>query len=168
MTTRRVLLVALLVLSTAFMACKRTAIITPENTIPETPGQKLTLDEIGDAIMRGGSGLQWAMTKEAPGRILATLVVRSKHSITVNVNYTETSFAITYQDSMNMKYDGTQIHRRYNLWVMNLSNAITREINLALDGKSKNGQPDTPSQSAQPDTQTQDGQSQDSQPQSGQ
>jgi len=136
MISRRTLLVALLVLCTAFVACRKTAnIITPENTIPETPGHKLTMAEVEAAIIRGGNDRKWTMSKEAPGRITATTIVHGKHSITVDVNYTQTSFEIKYRDSSNMNSDGVRIHPHYNDWVMNLSNSITREINIAQDSK---------------------------------
>lgn len=89
----------------------------------------LTLDDVSKAIMRAGGGLGWQMKPIAPGHMLGTLYLRT-HVAIVDVNYTTTSFSITYKDSKDLDYDGTNIHSNYNGWIQNLEKAIRIQVGL--------------------------------------
>lgn len=81
----------------------------------------------------------WAVREIAPGRLLATLVVRGKHTVMTEIIYSPTQYSLTYRDSVNMKY-GTSaatpgapgvIHPFYNRWVGALKDGIRLALNKA-------------------------------------
>lgn len=86
-----------------------------------------TESQIAKAIIRAGASLGWTMQKDAPGHITGTLNIR-KHIAIVDITYNSDSYSITYKDSTNLKYNGTNIHRNYNNWVHNLNNAIKAQM----------------------------------------
>lgn len=80
---------------------------------------------IGDACME----LNWQPKKLDNNTIQARIVVRNKHTVIVNIPYTNNSYSIEYSSSINMdeKPDG-KIHRNYNNWVKNLSDKINIKL----------------------------------------
>jgi hypothetical protein len=85
-----------------------------------------TLGQVGQAIERAATGLGWTVSQEQPGAMTATLDVRT-HKAVVRIAYDTRRFSIAYKDSVNLKYDGTDIHYRYNSWIRNLRNEIEKE-----------------------------------------
>ena len=67
------------------------------------------------------------MLEKEPGRIVGTLSLRS-HEAVVEILYDTEGYSITYLNSVNLKYDGQRIHKNYNSWVQNLSNAIYAQV----------------------------------------
>ncbi|MCR9212233.1 MAG: hypothetical protein NXI13_00835 [Proteobacteria bacterium] len=92
-------------------------------------------DEISDIILTAGIERGWQMKKEGPGKIMATLLNRD-HKAVVDIIYTKTNYSILYDSSVNLRYDGTRIHRNYNRWVKNLEKDISKGLNLAALRKS--------------------------------
>jgi hypothetical protein len=91
------------------------------------PAQNATIDDIGRAIITAGGSLGWVMKKEKPGHIVGTLNLRT-HTAIVDIRYDTSKYSITYKDSTNLQYDGTNIHSNYNGWIKNLSTAINNQI----------------------------------------
>ena len=89
----------------------------------------VTLDDVSKAIVRAGTQLGWQMKETKPGHILATLYLRT-HVAVVDVNYSTTSYSITYKDSTDLDYDGTNIHKNYNGWIQNLDKGIRTQLSL--------------------------------------
>lgn len=87
----------------------------------------VSLQEIGNAIVRAGASLNMQMRRVRPGVIDATYAVRGV-SATMEVKYSTKSYSIEYKDSQGMKYDGTNIHKNYNGWVANLNNRIQAQL----------------------------------------
>jgi hypothetical protein len=46
----------------------------------------------------------------------------------MDIKYNTKSYSIEYKDSQGLKYDGTNIHKNYNSWVMNLDNRIRAQL----------------------------------------
>lgn len=67
------------------------------------------------------------MKQMEPGYIVGTLKLRS-HVAVVDIRHTTKSYSITYKDSTNLDYDGTNIHRNYNGWISNLDRAIKTQL----------------------------------------
>lgn len=90
-------------------------------------GIEPTLKQVEKAILNSASTNQppWTMKVLEPGRILATLRVRS-HIALVEITYTTKSYSITYNGSSNLKYNPVEktIHNNYNGWIQNLDSAI--------------------------------------------
>jgi hypothetical protein len=85
-----------------------------------------TIEQVGQAIERAATGLGWTVARERPGVMVATLDVRT-HKAVVRIAYDTKRFSIGYKDSVNLKYDGTDIHYRYNSWIRNLRTEIEKE-----------------------------------------
>jgi hypothetical protein len=115
-----------LVLTTLLFAGCRTA---PVYNISDAalPEQNATEKDIAGAIINAGGSLGWVMRKKEPGYIIGTLHVRD-HVAIVDIHYDNKNYSITYNDSTNLKYDGTVIHSNYNSWITNLSNAINNQV----------------------------------------
>lgn len=107
-------------------ACRMAPVYNQQMTFHQAPPDA-TLEQITEAIKQAGLSLGWQMTVNEPGRIIATLRLRS-HQAVVDIHYDTESYSITYLDSLNLKYDGKSIHKNYNSWVQNLSNAIYARI----------------------------------------
>jgi hypothetical protein len=97
----------------------------------EAPGGKApTMAEVEKAIVRAGSGLGWRMQPVTPGHVVGTLNLRT-HTAVVDITYDTRTYNITYKDSQELGYDGTNIHKNYNGWVQNLDKGIrTQLLNL--------------------------------------
>jgi PBP1b-binding outer membrane lipoprotein LpoB len=90
--------------------------------------QKLSLKQIANVIFTSGMRRNWVMEEIDPGVIRATLRVRS-HTAVIDIKYRKSDYSIEYVSSVDLKYNGTLIHRNYNRWLTNLVNDINREFN---------------------------------------
>jgi hypothetical protein len=97
----------------------------------EAPGGKPpTMAEVEKAIVRAGSSLGWRMQPVKEGHVVGTLHLRA-HTAVVDITYDTKTYNITYKDSMELNYDGTNIHKNYNGWIQNLDKGIrTQLLNL--------------------------------------
>jgi hypothetical protein len=81
-----------------------------------------------DAIMRAIVDKHWTIDGEN-GQTIVTSVSSGGHFATVRIDYDASYYSITYlKSSAGLKYDGQNIHRRYNHWVERLQEAINRSI----------------------------------------
>ena len=46
----------------------------------------------------------------------------------VDIDYTQTTYSIKYNESTNLDYDGEKIHKNYNGWIQNLDKAIKVQL----------------------------------------
>jgi len=95
--------------------------------IPEARSGVLALSEVGAAIIKAGKEVGWEMQPQEAGHIVATHNFRT-HQAVVDVTYSRRQYSITYHSSINLRYDGTEIHKTYNAWVAELSEAIDAAI----------------------------------------
>lgn len=107
--------------------CAGTPVHNVSGAPVETNSRNVSLDSVENAIRRAGASLGWQMRTIKPGLMVGTLNVRN-HSAVVDVAYNTKSYNITYKDSSNLNYDGTNIHKNYNSWVQNLDNKIRVEL----------------------------------------
>lgn len=116
-----------IIISLVFLvaACNRPVMNVDDQALNPPPGA--TGKQVGDAIRRAGAGLGWNMKATGPGKIEATLRLRT-HVAVVDIAYSTKSFSISYKDSENLGYDGTNIHKNYNGWVQNLEKAIVAQV----------------------------------------
>ena len=94
-------------------------------------GPDRSLDQIKQAIVRGGARHNWTVAKDESGQLTLKYNKQNKHEVVVDVSYDLSGFQIRYVSSVNMKHDSAkgEIHPFYNKWVANLSQAISTEIN---------------------------------------
>jgi hypothetical protein len=88
-----------------------------------------SMDEVRQAIVRAGAGLNWQMKADRPGHMLGTLTLRT-HVAVVDIDYNQKSYSIKYKDSTNLDYNGSTIHRNYNGWIENLDKAIKAQLTV--------------------------------------
>lgn len=92
-----------------------------------------TLAQMKQAIQSAAAAKEWDVADQGPGRMLATLHVRGKHTVVTEITYSPEKFSVVYKDSTNMKYspgpDGKGvIHPFYNRWVQDLKEAIRTSL----------------------------------------
>ncbi|NLR76109.1 hypothetical protein [Leeia aquatica] len=112
-------------------------------------GKPVKAEQVREAIIAAGNGLTWEVHSNPNGKgLVATVLVRNKHTAVVNIPYDATKYSILYSSSINLNYevsnldvyrqmapndkspDGIRvIHPNYNSWVNNLRMAIQRELN---------------------------------------
>ena len=112
----------------ALAACTLRPIFNVKGAPVETPGGKPpTLAEVEKAVVRAGSALGWKMQPVRPGVMVGTITLRS-HTAIVDVTFDTRTFNITYKDSVDLNYDGGNIHRNYNGWIQNLDKGIRAQL----------------------------------------
>ena len=116
-------------LALLIVGCRSAPVYNVSAQSVATSKSNVSLDDVSAAIVRAGSALGWQMKVTKPGHILGTLHLRT-HVAIVDVNYSTTSYSITYKDSTNLDYDGTNIHSNYNGWIQNLQKGIQTQLNL--------------------------------------
>ncbi len=102
--------------------------------IPATlDGSSLSKDDIRKAIIAAAKERDWIPVVNPQNRdssIIASILVRGRHYVEVDITFSRTSYSITYRNSREMKYNPEKqtIHRKYNQWVNLLSNSIQTEL----------------------------------------
>lgn len=119
-----------------FMAveARETPLVNFENvSILRADGKPLTAEKVKRAILLAGVRHNWSITPDKNGQMIATINVRGKHTATVEIPYSASSFSIKYRDSVNLSYrkDDTgveMIHPNYNRWIDNLRRDIVSQV----------------------------------------
>lgn len=95
-------------------------------------GKSPSADQVKQAIIAAASNKSWSIARQPDGKLQATLVVRNKHTIVVEIACAADKYSLRYKDSINMKFeerDGQQlIHPFYNKWVLDFKEAIRIEV----------------------------------------
>ncbi len=125
---RKIILVFLALIMTLGMGCRTALVHNVEKSPVSLYGDtQPTLQQIEKAIGTAGARLGWKIKAVSPGVMVGTLHKRT-HLAVVDITYNTKEYNITYRNSSNLKYDGTNIHKTYNLWVQNLDKSINAEI----------------------------------------
>jgi len=120
-----VLLFSLLVLFAA--GCTSRPIYNVEDASIVTGKTGVSMEEIKNSIVRAGASLGWVIKPAGAGHMIGTLHLR-KHVAVVDIKYNAKTYSIMYKDSVNLNYDGKNIHRNYNGWIQNLNRAIQAQL----------------------------------------
>lgn len=125
---------AVLLAGTAEAQRQPVPIVNHENVVVATQSRKTPgIDEVEKAIIAGAQNRKWTVSHVAGQRKLqAKLFVRNKHTVVVEIDYSETAYSVRYLSSIDMKYgvqDGVPvIHPFYNRWVTDLMAGIQLEV----------------------------------------
>ena len=121
-------LAAVVALAGALAGCN---LVQPVHNVTGAPVRanvdRVTVDQVGKAIQRAGMTLGWQMEPKSAGLIEGKLMLRT-HMAKVNISYDAKSYSIQYADSQDLQYDGSNIHKNYNGWIMNLDRAIQAQL----------------------------------------
>lgn len=83
---------------------------------------------VRDAILRALAERTWTVEGEEPHTIVAS-VSAGGHSATAGISYDDLHYSIKrLESSPGLKYDGIEIHRRYNTWIKNLRKTIDKQL----------------------------------------
>ena len=115
---------AMLVAGCAPMAPIQNVSDAPVTVVSNKP---LTEMDVRNAIVRAGAGLGWIMKDAGPGKLNATLLLRT-HTAEVEIPYSTGSYSITYKSSTNLQEANGKIHRNYNGWIQNLNRGINAQL----------------------------------------
>ena len=118
-------LLALLVIA----ACRQAPVYDVQTASFANPTANVALEERGLQIKRAGVALGWQMVDEAPGVIRATISLRT-HRAVAEIRYDPARFSIRYIDSVNLNYDGSNIHPNYNGWIQRLEQTIISQSSV--------------------------------------
>jgi hypothetical protein len=91
-------------------------------------GGPLNGQQIKAAIASAASARGWLVSDQGPGHSVATLHVRGKHTVSVDISYGSGQYSVKYKDSVNMNFADGNIHPHYNKWVASLVDTIRAEI----------------------------------------
>jgi len=128
MNVRLVTLLVVGLFTVSLIGCRTAPIYNVDDTLVATNKADFTKEDVRKAIIRAGGGLGWQMNDAGPNNMEGTLHLRT-HMAKVNIPYSKDSYSIIYEDSTNLNYDGTIIHRNYNGWIQNLDKAIQVQLN---------------------------------------
>jgi hypothetical protein len=127
----RILALGLALGALGALACSTTKVQNFSGTVPGG----LTHDQVRDTITSAAESRHWTVKPLDDSTLLATLVVRNKHSATVEIPYDTVRYALNYKDSTNLDYEDGEIHENYNGWVEKLDRTIQKELHRAAGGK---------------------------------
>ncbi len=100
--------------------------------VPLNTSSSMTQKKMHDAIAKACYERGWRIMEPSSGLIEATIVVRGKHTVVVDIPYTSTHYDITYKSSVNMEYTtkngSARIHPHYNKWVSLLHQDIQKNL----------------------------------------
>jgi hypothetical protein len=126
----RLLLLALSILSLPAVASRASVPIIEYENIGVTR-TSASADQVKQAIEAAARSRGWEIVDQSPGKLVATVHVRGKHSATVEIPYTASKFSVRYRSSTNLNYvpggEGL-IHPHYNKWVQLLVDGIRGEL----------------------------------------
>ncbi len=116
-------------LALLLVACTGQPIRNVDNAPISVSSPNYDLADVTKAIQRAGVGLGWQMKEATPGHIVGTLYLRT-HVAVVDIVYTLDDYSINYKNSTNLNYDpgNNTIHKNYNGWIQNLTNAINAQL----------------------------------------
>ncbi len=77
----------------------------------------------------------WTVSASGPGYVQGKIIVRGKHTLIVNIEYSNTNFEVKYKSSNNLKYSVNdagvaKIHPNANSWMKNLSTDINNVLKI--------------------------------------
>ena len=121
--------IILSVLAILLTACTSRPVHDVENVPVNVSSPNYDLSNVTKAIQSAGIGLGWQMKERTPGHIVGSLYLRT-HVAVVDVTYTLDDYSIHYRDSTNLNYNlgNNTIHKNYNGWIQNLTNAINAQV----------------------------------------
>ncbi len=104
----------------------------PNNAVATNSGKTVTAEQVKQAILTAAASKGWTVAQQPDRQLVATILVRNKHTVVVDIAYSAESYSIVYKDSINMKFgvvDGSKvIHPYYNRWTQALKEAIRIEL----------------------------------------
>jgi len=127
------ILMLVLVLAPAVVDAAKPMNLKNESFSVKVDGTSFTPQEVQAIIIESCFARGWSPLLGGEGMIHATINVGDKHFAEVEIPYTSATYSILYVSSKNLQYDASRpwIHRRYNSWVVKLSETIKENFRTA-------------------------------------
>jgi hypothetical protein len=132
---RRTLLAFMLLALTAGPAAARDTVPLVDyinEPVQRPDGAVLTEARVLQAIFNAANKRKWSLGRAGGGLVTATLVIRSKHTMVVDIMYSSHAISMKYRDSINLKYElrggAPYIHPTYNAQAKALMDLIRSEL----------------------------------------
>ena len=93
-------------------------------------GKSYSQDVVQKAILKACRNKGWAASVVEPGKIAASITIRSRHRAKIEIDFTTAYYSIRYVDSFGLDYRNGRIHNRYNHWIAKLDAEIKKEFGL--------------------------------------
>lgn len=122
-------LVSLIAIAFIFAGCgNRQPIVNIDSAPVTTYSNKATLQKVEKAITQALQDRQFHPKVIKPG-LVEGRYFNAKFDVTVEIKFDTKSYSITHKSSTpNLEYDGTNIHRRYNSWVLRIDKSIRSHL----------------------------------------
>lgn len=102
-----------------------------EEPIPSSlDGKTHSHEAVQKAILKACRNKGWSASIIEPGKIAASVTIRSRHRAKIEIEFTTAYYSIRYMDSMGLEYHNGHIHSRYNHWVAGLDAEIKKAFGL--------------------------------------
>ncbi len=115
------------------MGARQVPLVNPD---PIAVPAGLVEAKVARSIKAALVGREWVVSEEQPGKIIATLNLRS-HMAKIDIAFDSKRVAIKYLDSRELMYaekkGTTVIHRNYLSWIQNLVTDISRNMILTAE-----------------------------------
>jgi len=123
---RNLLIVTVMFISLILTGCGLPKVLNLPNQKVE---RKISKDAVYMAIYKAGMRRGWEITKLSDGHAKGVVLSRG-HEATILIDYTDTSYSISYKSSKKLNYDAKtdKIHSAYNRWILGLKRQIDKEI----------------------------------------
>lgn len=93
------------------------------------PQKGITLAQVRATVEKAALAQGWLLSKEQSGSFTATKTWGDgKHNAVVDVIYSLKNFTIRYNNSRLLGYNGSTIHKNYNLMVTRLEEKIKTDV----------------------------------------
>lgn len=89
-----------------------------------------TMDQVEQTILAACRNKGWAASLVEPGKIIASITIRTRHRAKISIEYTTTHYSISYMESSGLDYRNGRIHSNYNHWIARLDAEIKKEFGL--------------------------------------
>lgn len=112
-------------------SCQSVPVYTVESHPIPASAQKLSMNEIEQAIIQAGSARRWRFERLAPGSLRARQSDSKDHEAVVDIAYSQAAYSIRLNSTFRLKEKDGTIHPRYNIWVRNLEKDIEDRLYAA-------------------------------------
>ena len=116
------------------LACSAVTTIVhqPEQRVARRDGSAVPASEIKQAVLRALERRKWKVDKTTADAITAQ-VTAGGHMATARVTVGSGTYRIEHVDSSEgLRYDGKEIHHRYNHWIRRLDSTIMGELQTVV------------------------------------
>ncbi len=128
MILRKFTILTILFLSIVFLGCRSLQPVLNIENSPVVMAGEPTTRMVERAIISATVRVGWLVNKKEKGHMIATLHHKSI-VLKVDITYDTKSYSIKHKESSpNMRFDGINIHPKYNKYIIKLDRVIRAKL----------------------------------------